>query len=100
MTLATRDATVDGVAVAQGQWLGLANNRVCAADDSLETALLAVIEGMKPETAELLTCYYGADVTEEGADTVADGLREQFPSLEVEVIAGGQPHYPYLLTLE
>ncbi len=100
VTLATRDATVDGVAVAQGQWLALANNRVCAADDSLEAALLAVIEGMKPETAELLTCYYGADVTEEGAETVADGLREQFPSLEVEVIAGGQPHYPYLLTLE
>ena len=100
VTLATRDATVDGVAVAQGQWLALANNRVCAANDNLEAALLAVIEGMKPETAELLTCYYGAAVTAAGADAVADGLRAHFPALEVELIAGGQPHYPYLLTLE
>lgn len=100
VTLATRDATVDGVAVAQGQWLALANNRVCAADDELEAALLTAIERMGPETAELLTCYHGADVAEDEAQALSERLSQEYPALEIEVVFGGQPHYPYLLTLE
>ena len=55
---------------------------------------------MGPQTSELLTFYYGADVTEDEARGLADRIQAQFRSLEVEVIHGGQPHYPYLLTLE
>ena len=84
----------------QGQWLALAGNQVSAASDDLLAALLAAIERMGPEASELLTCYYGADVTEDEARTLADRIHAQYRSLEVEVIYGGQPHYPYLLTLE
>ncbi len=100
VTLATRDATVDGVAVAQGQWLALANNRVCAANDDLDAALAAAIARMGPETAELLTCYHGAGVAEDEAQALSERLGVKFPALEIEVVFGGQPHYPYLLTLE
>ena len=100
VTLATRDATVDGVAVAQGQWLALANNRVCAADDDLDAALAAAIARMGPETAELLTCYFGVDAAEDEAQALSERLGVKFPALEIEVVFGGQPHYPYLLTLE
>ena len=100
VTLATRDATVDGVAVAQGQWLALANNRVCAADDDLDAALAAAIARMGPEAAELLTCYFGVDAAEDEAQALSERLGVKFPALEIEVVFGGQPHYPYLLTLE
>lgn len=100
VTLATRDATVDGVRVLQGQWLALANGHVCAADDDLAAALLAAVQRMGSDVAELLTCYYGADVTADEAQSVLDEVQAAFPELEVEVIYGGQPHYPYLLTLE
>ncbi len=100
VTLATRNATVDGVNVLQGQWLALAGNQVCAASDDLLAALLTAIERMGPQTSELLTFYYGADVTEDEARGLADRIQAQYRSLEVEVIRGGQPHYPYLLTLE
>ena len=100
VTLATRNATVDGVNVLQGQWLALAGNQVSAASDDLFAALLAAIERMGPQTSELLTFYYGADVTEDEARGLADRIQAQYRSLEVEVIHGGQPHYPYLLTLE
>lgn len=100
VTLATRDATVDGVHVLQGQWLALANGHVCASDDDQSSALLAAVGSLGPDMAELLTCYYGADVTEDDAQSLLDQVQAAFPQLEVDVIYGGQPHYPYLLTLE
>lgn len=100
VTLATRDAMVDGVHVLQGQWLALANGNVCAADDDLAAALLAAVGQMGPDSAELLTCYYGADVSADETQTLLDRVQVAFPDLEVEVIYGGQPHYPFLLTLE
>lgn len=100
VTLATRDATVDGVDVLQGQWLALANGRICAAGDDLAVALQAAVGGMGPDEAELLTCYYGADVAVDEAQALLDQVQAAFPELEVEVIYGGQPHYPFLLTLE
>lgn len=100
VTLATRDATVDGIRVLQGQWLALANGHVCAAEEEVAAALLAAIAGMGPDSAELLSCYYGADVPEDETEALVESVQAQFPELEVEVIYGGQPHYPYLLTLE
>ena len=78
----------------------LANNRVCAADDALDAALVVAIERMGPESAELLTCYHGVDVSEDEAQALSERLGVQYPSLEIEVVFGGQPHYPFLLTLE
>ncbi len=100
ITLATRNATVDGVSVAQGQWLALANERVCAAEDSESAALAAAIAQMGPESAELATLYHGEDVSQDEAGAMAKRMQEQLPGLDFEVIYGGQPHYPYLLTLE
>ncbi len=100
VTLATRDATVDGVDVLQGQWLALANGRICAAGDDMAAALLAAAGGMGPEKSELLTCYYGVDVAADEAQSLLDHVQAAFPTLEIEVIYGGQPHYPFLLTLE
>lgn len=100
VTLATRDATVDGVRVLQGQWLALAQGHVCAAEDELAAALLAAVKRMGADSSELLSCYFGVDVSEDEAQTLVDQLQAAFPELEIEVIYGGQPHYPYLLTLE
>ena len=100
VTLATRDATVDGVDVHQGQWLALASGHVCASHDDLLAAVESVVEHMGPDTAELLTCYHGIDVSEDEANSLSTQIQTQFPSLEIEVISGGQPHYPYLMTLE
>jgi len=49
---------------------------------------------------ELVTIYYGASATAEGAQALADAIRERYSHLEVEVVAGGQPHYPYIFSAE
>ena len=52
------------------------------------------------EALEIVTIYYGADATEAQALAVAARIRAAHPGLAVEVVAGGQPHYPYVASLE
>jgi dihydroxyacetone kinase-like predicted kinase len=52
------------------------------------------------DQSELITLYFGADMTEQQANDLADQVRQRYPDLEVEVIQGGQPHYQLLLSIE
>jgi dihydroxyacetone kinase-like predicted kinase len=50
--------------------------------------------------AELITLYYGADLTADQARAIAERIRGVYPEQEVELVDGGQPHYPLLLSVE
>ncbi|MBV9231859.1 MAG: hypothetical protein JOZ18_21295, partial [Chloroflexi bacterium] len=49
---------------------------------------------------EIVTLYYGEDVTAQEAQETARYLKERYPHLEIEVVNGGQPHYPYIISVE
>jgi len=49
---------------------------------------------------ELITFYYGEDINRAEALRIADAAREKYPSQEIEVQEGGQPHYPFLISVE
>lgn len=100
VTRAVRDAEVDGIAVRSGQMLGIYDGQVAVASESAEQAVLGSI-GLAPVDAlEIVTVYFGADGTEAEAQGLAARVRESHPGLDVEVLEGGQPHYPYVLSLE
>ena len=101
ITIATRSVEIDGVAVAEGNVIGLLDGKLRAAGEDVETVLahlLAAVEDL--EERELVTLFYGADVSEEDAAEVADQITTAYPELEVEVQAGGQPYYFYILGIE
>ncbi len=100
ITRAVRDSRVDGKEVREGQFLGIQDGRLAVVGDALEPVFLELVEKMGAEERELLTVFYGEEVSEEEAEALAEKVRERFPHLEVEVRYGGQPHYPYLLALE
>jgi hypothetical protein len=50
--------------------------------------------------SSLITLYYGADTSREEAQALADDLAREYPSLEIELVAGGQPHYHYVVSVE
>jgi dihydroxyacetone kinase-like predicted kinase len=101
VTRAVRDARdLDGIAVQAGQWLGIFDGRVVAAEDSPGAAGLRAIEQAPLDTLEVVTIYYGADSSEAAARHLADQVRAARPGLEVEVVPGDQPHYPYVVSLE
>jgi DAK2 domain fusion protein YloV len=100
VTRAVRDAEVDGIAVHIGDWLGIFDSRVVAAAGSPEAAGLQAIQHAPLDTLEVVTIYYGADSSEAPARHLAEQVRAARPGLEVEVVAGDQPHYPYVVSLE
>ncbi len=100
LTIATRDAEIEGVAVRKGQVIGLLDGHLVAAAEDLETALLHLLEAGEAEEAEVITLYYGEDLTTRQANRLADRVREAYPGHEIEVIEGGQPHYHLILSIE
>ena len=100
LTRAVRSAQLQGWQVERGQCLGLLDDELVAVADDLVTAGLDALARCEPALREIVTVYVGADVEPERASGLADAIRTAYPQLEVEVAEGGQPHYPYILSVE
>jgi dihydroxyacetone kinase-like predicted kinase len=100
VTTATRSVELDGVGVKEGQVIGLHNGQLKLAGDTLQAILLRLLGLMGADEREIITLYYGADVTAEQAEHMAEAARAAYPSPEVQVHHGGQPHYYYILSAE
>jgi len=98
ITTAIRDAEVDGQRVGKGEHLALLDGKLVAhADDELQ----ALATAAKTLTGTgLFTLYVGADVDDARRDAAAGRLRATFTGAEVEVVDGGQPHYPFIVAAE
>ncbi len=98
VTRASRTTTVDDVAVAEGQFLGLVDGRAVAAGDELDEIADEVVARLLAVPADVLTVLRGADAPD--ADGLATRIGASHPDLELEVVDGGQPHYPLLFGAE
>jgi DAK2 domain fusion protein YloV len=98
VTLASRDADLNGFSVREGRWLGLANGEAVAVGDAFDDVAEQVAEKLLAEPRLLLTLLTGDEAP--ALDGLVGRIRERHPELELEVQAGGQPHYPLLLSAE
>jgi hypothetical protein len=96
VTVASRDATVDGIAVTAGQYLAIVDGRAFATADDLGTVLDALLERFADEGLSLVNVFRGEDAPDESELAV----RIERHGLEAAVLWGGQPHYPLLLSAE
>ncbi|HEV7665860.1 MAG TPA: DAK2 domain-containing protein [Chloroflexota bacterium] len=100
VTRAVRDAEVDDIKVMAGDMLGIYDGRVVATSSNAAEALLHAFAQAPAEALEIATIYFGADATEADAQAVAGQLRQAHPAVEIQVVEGGQPHYPFVVSLE
>jgi DAK2 domain fusion protein YloV len=100
LTLATRTVEMNGVRVAEGQFIGLRNGNLVTTGTSLEEALLDLLHIMGAETHELVTLYWGDRLTPQAANQLMEKVRANFPAQQVEGYEGGQPHYFFILSVE
>jgi uncharacterized protein len=98
VTIASRDAELNGVSVTKGRWLGLAGGEAVAVGEDFLDVAEKVAESLLAEPRMVLTLLTGADAPD--LDGLLERIRERHPELEVEIQAGGQPHYPLLLSAE
>ena len=100
VTLAARATQIHGKTIAEGQPIGLVDGDLVVAEakvaDAVRRCVAIMIEG---HDAPLVTLYAGEGEDAAAVDAIADTLRSEF-GVEVEVVAGGQPHYPYLIGVE
>lgn len=101
VTTAVRDVELDGVNVKEGQIIGLLDGKLRVSTDSLEQAVHELLNCVDDiEDMEIVTLYYGADIRENDAQALVEFLQETYPDLEFEIVLGGQPYYPYILSVE
>ncbi len=100
VTEAVRDARIGGRSVLSGETIALAadGTLIAVAADRLD-ATVAAVRALRPGF-ELLTVYAGRDAERAEADELARRLRAALVAVEVEVVMGGQPHYPFLIVAE
>lgn len=100
ITIATRSVELDGVKVEKDQVIALLDGKLVLAAPSLSEALLGLLEKASATEHELITLFYGANLSHTEANRLADLVREHYPQQEVELQEGGQPHYALLISIE
>lgn len=100
ITVAVRDAEIDGITVHTGDTIGLVNDVLMAAGTDLKAVLRQTLEKMGVGEREVITLYFGEGVTTDAAQHTAQEIMEWYPEQQTEVVDGGQPHYTYIISAE
>lgn len=100
VTKAVRDSNFQDFEIKEGDYMGLADGNVVAIGQDLELTSLSLLEKMIDEDSEIVTVFYGDDMSEETAETFVLKLEKQFSQCEFELHYGGQPLYPYIFSVE
>ena len=96
VTVASRDAQLNGLAVPKGSFLGLADGEAIAVGESFDEVARQVVDRLLAEPRGMLTLLRGEEAPD--LDALVASLAKQHPDVEVDVQEGGQPHYPLLLS--
>jgi DAK2 domain fusion protein YloV len=100
ITTAVRQVSMNGIEIQIGDVIGLHNGTLVIAGHSNEEVAHDLLAQLEAGERELITIYYGQDVTADQAATFAEQIRAQYPDQEVEVLPGGQPFYAYIISVE
>jgi dihydroxyacetone kinase-like predicted kinase len=100
VTQAVRTAEVDGIHVHQGDLIGLHNDKLVSCGGGLQEVAFDLLTKMGAAKADLISIYFGDFVAAAAAQDFAETVRSEYPSSDVELAYGGQPHYHYILSTE
>ncbi|MDD6211910.1 MAG: DAK2 domain-containing protein [Clostridiales bacterium] len=101
VTYAVRNTTIQDQEIHEGDIMGLGDHSaLLALGNSVQDVVKNMIEAMVDEDSELISVYYGEDITEEQAAALEEELAEQYSDCDVEVHYGGQPIYYYVVSVE
>ena len=100
VTYAVRDTELDGKVIKENDIMGIGDQGIVAVGQDIADTTVEMIKELVDDESELISVYYGSDVTEEDAEGIAARVNEEFPDIDVEVNYGGQPIYYYLISIE
>jgi fatty acid kinase len=99
VTHAVRDTRSNGLRVKKGDVIALINDKLKHAGGDYREVVREALQDLGPDGYELVTVFTGEDTSADEGEALAQSIRESFPGLEVELQAGGQQHYPFILAV-
>jgi DAK2 domain fusion protein YloV len=100
VTNAVRDAKMGPLQIKEGDYIGLVDGNIRVAGNNLNQTVFDALKTVDAGNAGIVSLFYGDQIDSNEATDLNRVLQEQYPHLEVEIIQGGQPHYPYIISIE
>ena len=100
VTYAVRDTKIDDKEIHEGNIMGIGVSGILAVGEGLEETTLEMFKELVDDMSEIISIYYGEEVSEEAANELGEKVSEMFPGCDVEVHFGGQPIYYYVVSVE
>lgn len=100
VTKAVRDTNINGLDIKEGNFIAISDGEISFSDQDLKKTVFESIKSEINEDSEIITVYYGEDVKEEIAEELLNELSEIYDEIDFELHNGGQPLYPYIISIE
>ncbi len=100
VTYAVRDTHIDDKDIHEGDIMGIGDSGILAVGSSIDGTTKEMLEHLVDDDSELISIYYGEDVSEEDAEKLIAEIEELYPEQDVDAHSGGQPIYYYILAVE
>ncbi len=100
VTYAVRDTEIDGFTIGMGDMMGISGGKIVGVGKDRDETTLETIEKIVTDETEIISIYYGEDVTEEDAEALRQKVEEKFGGCDIEMQSGGQPIYYYIISAE
>ena len=100
VTYAVRDTHIDDKEIHEGDIMGIGDSGILAVGKDLEETTKELIANLVDEDSELISIYYGEEVSEEDAEKFTEEITELYPDVDVDIQFGGQPIYYYVLAVD
>ncbi len=100
VTYAVRDTVIDDKEIKQGDYMGLGDAGILSVGSNVSDVTFDMVKEMMSDDLELISVYYGEEITEDVAKELKMRIEKEYPSCDIELQYGGQPIYYYIISAE
>ena len=100
VTYAVRDTSIEDKEIKQGDYMGIGDRGILSVGEDKDAVAIEMVKEMVDDEVELISIYYGTDITEEEAEAFGKEVESLYPDCDIELQYGGQPIYYYVISAE
>lgn len=100
VTYAVRDTVIDDKEIKQGDFMGIGDKGILSVGNAMMDVTMKMIAEMVNDDTELISIYYGSDISEEDAEELREEVEKKYVNCDIELQFGGQPIYYYIVSAE
>lgn len=100
VTYAVRDTTVNGIEIKMDDYIGILGKEISVATNSRLKTIKKLLDNMVNDESEIVTIFYGNDVDDKELKKVLEHLEGLSDDIDIDVVAGQQDIYSYIVAVE